>query len=720
MCNKKDIVKKVYEDLLKDKKTFETLKIELSKKTQLDEAFICKHILPLAKKVDPEITWQDILAYEKEALSQPTELTLNDLENISGGKASNVLMSFGLLALMGFSGLAASNVASADFIPFSETKEVQEYRAFKENPSPTEEDKKKFEFVDLGEVPFYLQADHMVDGLLWFRSPDEDKAFFVMDRNFDENRRAVYTYKGDSSKPAFNMIKEQEYKLFNINELEGYLKESFNDAETKSFEDKGLTEAQTLQRKDDNPLYNFSRFFNKDFTFNSEERTKAQPKFAVNNIKSVSMSIGTKDSENIESFSKKHVVAAGTPQTGLSEENSSHRKQQENSAKKAIASREAFDRLDWDEEIRQNPDLLDFARNLKEDLKKQISWKIAHRTEVGWSGKPGFNTIESAKTLREISPYNRSNTGIIDTEILRNTGFTFFTLQPDQLKRSKPRNLFNCKIDLAEAVFDFDNIPLVSCSADLAAIYGRQHVCFNGSSEEVKEQLTMFYANQEIKKRLLEKNWSIEDFKENKENLINEIREQLRKEALEIRIPTSVAVNKWTILKDGLVTEESLIIKPNLSFAYPKIQLGSGLPHLQIKPISTIPLIVNTTIPNVLQGPIFYPNIQNPFPGPVIKAPQQQIPSINLNVPGAKITPAIPASFQGPITNPLVINPFQGPVINPDIKIPLQGNNPVTPTLFMENTQKTNIGNQQTFAPAAVAPVRFSDSTATTQKDNLK
>ncbi len=719
MCNKKNVIKKVYEDILKDKKTFEMLKSELSSCAQLDEAFICKHILPLAQRVDPEITWQDVLNYEKEALAQPTELSLNDLENISGGKASNVLMSFGLLALMGFSGLAASNVASADFIPFSETKEVQEYKAFKENPSPTEDDQKKFEFVDLGEVPFYLQADHMVDGLLWFKHPTENKAFFVMDRKF-ENKNAVYTYnKGDSSKPAFNTIKEQEYKLFDINELEGYLQESFNDAETKSFKDKGLSEAQTLQRKDDNPLYNFSRFFNKDFTFNSEERTVTQSKFAVNNIKSVSMNIGTKDSDNIESFSKKQVVAAGSPQTDNKEETTSHRKQQEDSAKKALASREAFDLLDWDEEIKQNPDLLDFARSLKEDLKKQISWKIAHRTEVGWTGKPGFNTIESAKTLRDLSPYNRSNTGIVDAKILRNTGFTFFTLQPDQLKRSKPSNLFNCKIDLAEAVFDFDNIPLVSCSADLAAISGRQIVCFNGSSEEVKEQLTMFYANQEIKKRLLEKNWSIDDFKENKENLINEIREQLRKEALEVRIPTSVAVNKWTTLKDGLVTEESLIIKPNLSFAYPKIQLGSGLPQLQIKPISTTPLIVNTTLPTVLQGPVFYPNIPNPFPGPVINTPQQQIPFIN-NVPGAKSTPSIPAPFQGPVTNPIVINPFQGPVINPVIKIPLQGNKPVMPTLSAEKTQKSNSGTQQTSAPAAVAPVSFTDTATTTQQDNLK
>lgn len=122
--------------------------------------------MPLAKKVDPSITWQDILDYEKYALTRPAKISLTDLESVSGGKASNILLSCGLLALMGFSGLATSNIASADFISFTETKEYTDYQPFKDSLNPGDEEKKKYEFVTSGEVPFYLQADHLVDGLL--------------------------------------------------------------------------------------------------------------------------------------------------------------------------------------------------------------------------------------------------------------------------------------------------------------------------------------------------------------------------------------------------------------------------------------------------------------------------------------------------------------------------------------------------------------------------
>ena len=541
MCNKKDVVKKVYEDLLKDKKTFEMLKMELSQNGQLDETFICEHILPLAKKVDPSITWQDILAFEKEALTQPKKISLTDLENISGGKASNVLLSCGLLALMGFSGLAASNVASADFIPFSETKEVQEYKAFKENPSPTEEDKKKFEFVDLGEVPFYLQADHMVDGLLWFKSPDEDKAFFVMDRKF-EDKKAVYTYSADSpsqlntaektiKKPSLEDIQSQEFKLFNINELTGYLQDSFINADKTKFNPITHKDSQTLQLADDNPLYNFARFFNKDFTFDDNKRGEIK--------RFVTMNIGTKSCDKAESFSKNEVVTAGTPQT----ENS-----QKEAAKKAISSREIFNTLDWDKKLEKNNDHLDFAKKLKEELKKKISWKIAHRTTVK---NPGFFTIESAETLRKNKPQEESNTYNIDFQNIRNTGFTFFTLQPKEAEKNIPDFFWEAD-RLSEALVDFKNIPLASCSTELMGASSNNEIsCFNGTSEEIKDQLLVFYIN-ELYSELNDKS----DFNESKiDEHLNTIIDTMKSDNLEVRIPTYVAVNKWTDITNYIKKE---------------------------------------------------------------------------------------------------------------------------------------------------------------------
>ncbi len=192
MKSKEKAIKKVYESILADKNTFNMLKQALGERSQLDEKFIKEKLLPLAQKIDPEITWQDILNYEKEALSHPTELTLSDLENISGGKASNVLLSCGLLALMGFSGLA-SHSTSGVFIPFTQTKEYQDYEAYTaKGDAATEEEKKKYEYVKLGEVPFYQQADHLVDGLLWFYNEENNTAFYVMDRTFKKKTR-LYT-----------------------------------------------------------------------------------------------------------------------------------------------------------------------------------------------------------------------------------------------------------------------------------------------------------------------------------------------------------------------------------------------------------------------------------------------------------------------------------------------------------------------------------------------
>ncbi len=534
MCNKKDVVKKVYEDILKDKKIFDRLKSELSNKTQLDEAFICKHILPLAQNIDPEITWQDILAYEKEALTQPKKISLTDLENFSGGKASNVLLSCGLLALMGFSGLAASNVASADFIEFTKTKEYSDYNTYlsKGDDAPTEE-REKYKFVTLGEVPFYLQADHLVDGLLWFRSPDENKAFFVMDRRF-ENKNAVYTYSSDGpsqlnlaekensiNKPSFEEIQKQEFKLFNITELKGYLQESFLDADKTKFNPITHKDSQTLQLVDDNPLYNFSRFYNENFQFDDNKRGKMKGL--------VTMNIGTKSSDNAESFSKNEIVTSGTLQT----ENS-----QKEAAKKAISSRVIFNTLDWDKKLEKNNDHLDFAKKLKEELKKKISWKIAHRTTVK---NPGFFTIESAETLRKNNPTKNSNTYELDFKNLRNTGFTFFTLQPKTDEPAIP-GFFLDEESLSEAVFDFKNIPLASCSTEMMGASSTNKIsCFNGTSEEIKDQLLIFYINERYND-LSDKS----DFNEsNLADHIEEIIETMQMDTLEVRIPTHVAVDKW-------------------------------------------------------------------------------------------------------------------------------------------------------------------------------
>ena len=536
MCNKKDIIKKVYEDLLKDKKTFATLKSELSLKSQLDEAFICKHILPLAKKVDPEITWQDILAFEKEALSQPTELTLNDLENISGGKASNVLMSFGLLALMGFSGLAANNVASADFIEFTKTKEYSDYNTYlsKGDDASTEE-REKYEFVTLGEVPFYLQADHMVDGLLWFKSPDENKAFFVMDRKF-ENKNAVYTYSAEVpsqlnlaekeksiNKPSFDVIQKLEFRLIDINidnnnnidiiandlklilseidqqkleNLVDYLNKSINDAAGKPFNTVDHANSQTLQLADDNPLYNFSRFYNPRYRFNSKSQRQ--------NLEEIPMYAKNKN--------------------GI------------------------FKTIDFDPEIKNEETTKKaYAEKLAKHLKEEVSWSIAHRTRS--KKEPTFKTIESSNTLRKNLGLSSENTFKTDIEVLRNDSFTFFTLQLGENRASLPSFIgTNKQHEIYEDIDSFDGKPFMSCSKDMISRLKEDKPekreffpCFNGSSEEVKEQIIKYYINELYKKLENKADFNEKNFETHAQALIKTIHNA----ELEVRIPARVSVKNW-------------------------------------------------------------------------------------------------------------------------------------------------------------------------------
>ncbi len=554
MCNKKDVVKKVYEDILKDKKTFAMLKSELSNKTQLDEAFICKHILPLAKKVDPEITWQDILAFEKEALTQPKKISLTDLENISGGKASNVLLSCGLLALMGFSGLAASNVASADFIEFTKTKEYSDYNTYlsKGDDASTEE-REKYEFVTLGDVPFYLQADHMVDGLLWFKSPDENKAFFVMDRKF-ENKNAVYTYSPDSpsqlntagkttEQPSFEDIHSLEFKLFDTTNFSSdvlkffgkeneqkakdtanYLQESFLDADKTKFNPITHKDSQTLQLADDNPLYNFSRFYNPNYTFSSQNANQ---------------------SLTMEDPTQKGTILK------------LNRNNLHNTKMYAKPLAEKYLKIEWSENIKKN-DLERYAESLKKELLKLTVWTISHLTPLQKTNGnlpesldnslslPSFNTVENHLTLarNKITDDLTDRTCSADTQLLRNDGFVFFTLHVRTRNKLYP-GFFNGP--MAEASLPFENIPLASCSKDM--FHGLKSdsdhiVCFNGSSEEIKDQLVTHYINEKIDE-LLKKDIPPKHIQYYNSTNIQEIRNEICKQTLEVRIPTHVAVDKW-------------------------------------------------------------------------------------------------------------------------------------------------------------------------------
>ncbi len=103
---------------------------------------------------------------------------------------------------------------------------------------------------------------------------------------------------------------------------------------------------------------------------------------------------------------------------------------------------------------------------------------------------------------------------------------------------------------LFDASFSFDNVPLASCSKEM--IHGlfstenqdqKQYVCFNGSSEEIKEQIATHYLNSEIK-NLLEKNYSAKKILRNKKSIFNNIKKKIIQDALEVRIPTHVAVDK--------------------------------------------------------------------------------------------------------------------------------------------------------------------------------
>lgn len=481
IVEKNEKVERLYEIILRDTHTFETLRKELSHKSQLDKNFIEKKLVPIALENNLDISWQDILEYEKNHLNTKKILSLSDLEKVSGGKTSKVMLGCSLLALLGFSSLT-SNVVSAEFIPFTDTKEFVEH---KDDDDTT-----------LGAIPFYLQADHVVDGVLWFKHPTKNLAFFILDRKIKkEGNKEEYTYSD------YEQVKNSEYKLLDVDKLDGALKLNFDKAKDEKFDaNSESNNRQSIQLAEDNPLFNFSRFYNKNYVFDDESQRGALSK--------ISMYAGTE--------------------------------------------KDNFIQIDWDEEIKNDKDKLVHAERVKEKLDKAISWKIVHRRES--DQEPSFYQIESARTLNIHYNLPAAHTASEDKNILRNDAFTFFTLCAIPTDPAVPI-MFSGKENLQETVLDFTDIPLVSVSIDMLSILnpGASNIfhqdgesssekvpCFNGSSEEVKYQLEVYYVNEKIMS--LKK----EDCTERKvDEHVKEILQKINSDCLEIRIPTKARIKSW-------------------------------------------------------------------------------------------------------------------------------------------------------------------------------
>lgn len=474
----KQVINELYVKIFKDKKLSKRLKTELVKSQKLDKDFIVNNILPLANEIDSNITWHDILEYEKENINKEKILNNDDLSNVSGGKFLNSFVSVGLLTMMGLSAIP-NNQTSADFIKFNQTREVQ-------NAEESEKEGQKF-----GDLPFYLQSDHSVNGIRWFKDPNKEVAFFVLDRELKngEEKYACTFYKD---------IMKYEYKLLKVGDLEGLshdLKSSYDEALNLS----GGTPLTT--RVLDNPLYNFARFYNPNYRFDSDAKRENLAKIPMY----VSSEIPLED---------------GSP----------------------------FSHVEHLDKSKESAVKISYAQKLKEQLKEKISWTLVHRTES--NEKPEFKVIESAHNLKDGYGRESANTKDLDKEVLRNDGFTFFTLQ---VKDKKVIRLpFTYSKPIYEGFQDFKDIPLVSCSIDMLprlkgqfseykyAFLPENFPCFNGSSEDVKEQIIDYYVNQKVKE-LKE-----EDCKEsNVEEHVNEIIEDINNWALEVRVPTKLRIKQW-------------------------------------------------------------------------------------------------------------------------------------------------------------------------------
>lgn len=336
-----------------------------------------------------------------------------------------------------------------------------------------------------GSIPFYLQADHLVDGTLWFKDPDTDKVFFILDRSI-ENGESKYTC------PYYEEIKSNENKLFDFKDLPEILQESYKKAE--AYIEPNNT--STLQIMDDNPVYNFARFYNSNYKFDAQS--------------------------NREKLSVVPMYASSKNQNG-----------------------NLFKTIDWDESIRNSEAKLNYAEQLSDKLSEQSSsWKIAHRVEG--SEAPSFSTIESNKNLNKYYDKKSSHTHDEDKDTLRNSGFVFFTLQPQREKRNIPLGIFNSGT-LQEFQMQFGDIPLVSCSKDMLGNLKADDPnnldafpWFNGTGEEVREQIIKYYVNEKVK--------NLQENDCNESNIskhINEIIEQIKDDNLEVRIPAKVVADNW-------------------------------------------------------------------------------------------------------------------------------------------------------------------------------
>ena len=523
MQNKREAITKLYNSILSDKTTFNMLQEALTAHSRLDEKFITEYILPLARKFDSEITWEDILNYEKAALSEPTKLSLAELKDISGGK-TNFLLNCGLLALMGFAGGAAANTASADFIPFTQTKEYQDYEAFvAKGDTATEEEIDKYENTTLGDVPFYKQADHLVDGLLWFYNEANNTAFYIMDRRL-EGSNSVYTYSPTSTsisgfdsikpKPSLDEIKAKEYTLINVDELDDYLKASFNDANTIKFDEKIHGGAQTLQLINDNPLFGFSRFYNPNFGFDKDAGIKYHEQYN-----------GFIPEQDREKLSSVNMYA--------------HREMP------------GFQTISWHDDIKNDDNKLRYAEELASELRK-LDWSIAHRMVKKNDNKPEFNAIESMRTLiQENIKSDGFNNGFLDKDLLRYDNHTFFTLQVDKTTFS---STFQNENELYEVVFPFEKIPFLSCSRYMLsnflleerakemplAFLDPVEACFNGTAEEVKNMIIIYYINFWYEYIKDKNEFNIN----NLEKHLNEIICLIQIDELEVRIPSHINVKR--------------------------------------------------------------------------------------------------------------------------------------------------------------------------------
>lgn len=138
MSNKDIAIRQLYENIAKDKKVFNKLKANWAQESNFDKNFITKNLLPLAQKIAPEITCDDILEYENKRKGY-SGLSEEELENVAGGNAATAILGCGFLALMGFLGGMTSNTtntASAEFVPFSQTSEAKQLEK-KEARDPT-------------------------------------------------------------------------------------------------------------------------------------------------------------------------------------------------------------------------------------------------------------------------------------------------------------------------------------------------------------------------------------------------------------------------------------------------------------------------------------------------------------------------------------------------------------------------------------------------------